>query len=464
MGNKNCSKANKNKKNNQHNIGSQSLSTTIFDNKQTNNFSNLNKTAPFDFNPKFFNKDEENKETRKSSTESSYYNRPSKVNTDFVSKNFENTLKKQSIASIKTLIPERISNLSNNTEYSGNCQSSNYLSTNENSYFDSSNTLGKKLNEDSYIPSPISNISNDLRRKFYSKLQKKAIWNHPMEKSTNNIIIFDWDDTLMFTFEYFSFLSIDKRLKNLKDKEIYKEYSFNSEEDSENKSQLKRSNSNYLDKGSKHQNESDHSNTVSRNTEFSGSQSFFVDYNNLKLIDTFTSEFNFRRFKSFNITKLKVIKSIQTRVFKILEQAIEKGDVFIISNASLAWILYSSQTFFPDVVKKLFPYIKLISARDHFVSNKSTEDWKRICFNKVSKSYSKLNLTNIVVIGDSNLEITAADEMIKKFKHSSSYLKTIKLKEKPTFDVLDKQLELVENNFDRIFKQLKSVSINVNRK
>jgi hypothetical protein len=51
------------------------------------------------------------------------------------------------------------------------------------------------------LPSNTNKTSDDIRFEFYSKLIYHRIWNPNQHKTklTNNLIFFDWDDTLLFT-------------------------------------------------------------------------------------------------------------------------------------------------------------------------------------------------------------------------------------------------------------------------
>ena len=50
----------------------------------------------------------------------------------------------------------------------------------------------------------------ELRRSYIAKLIVKNVWNpNKSNKLHNSLLIFDWDDTLMFSFEYFNFLKND---------------------------------------------------------------------------------------------------------------------------------------------------------------------------------------------------------------------------------------------------------------
>ena len=320
-----------------------------------------------------------------------------------------------------------------------------------------------------------------LRLNYYNKLQKVGLWDHPMRKSNNSIIIFDWDDTLMFSTEYFNFLNKEKF------KRLTKKLNKNSSNDNIYTNNKKKKSQKDLQKSSSHSNielirssknsKNFNSDTQSKKTINQSQPENTFDILNMSFINDikndkvdpvyklFLEEFNYEKFESSNLKKLKLIASIKEKVANILSKAKNMGDVFLVTNATLYWVEFTSKLFFNDVYEKYFPNIKIISARDQFCDNYKTKEWKKKCFTKVSKTYNKSILTNIMVIGDSNYEIDAADILFKKFKFfKSTFFKTIKFKEKPTYEVLNKQLELVDSSFERIFNNNKNMNILVNQK
>lgn len=95
------------------------------------------------------------------------------------------------------------------------------------------------------------------------------------------------------------------------------------------------------------------------------------------------------------------------------------GDTFIITNAARGWVEYSSQLLMPQTYSLLdSKNIKIISARSDFEKKfpGETKRWKREAFVEISKkyiysvdSYNQI-MTNIVCLGDSNIEMEAAKQ------------------------------------------------------
>ena len=159
-------------------------------------------------------------------------------------------------------------------------------------------------------------------------------------------------------------------------------------------------------------------------------------------------------------SKMEKIEKLEIYVRSILTKALEKGDVYIITNSEAAWIEYSCERFFPSVYKFLNK-IKIISARDLY-EEKYPHDykiWKIKAFNNIIKNYS-LNLpTNILCFGDSSYEIDAAYDLISKFPNG--FVKAIKFKEYPLIQDLINQLVFVLENFMIFYSACKNLTINI---
>ena len=159
-------------------------------------------------------------------------------------------------------------------------------------------------------------------------------------------------------------------------------------------------------------------------------------------------------------SKMEKIEKLEIYVRSILSKALEKGDVYIITNSEVAWIEYSCERFFPSVYKFLNK-IKIISARDLY-EEKYPHDykiWKIKAFNNIIRNYS-LNLpTNIMSFGDSSYEIDASYDLKSKFPNG--FVKVIKFKEYPLIQDLINQLNLVLEKFIIFYSTCKNMTINI---
>ena len=70
-------------------------------------------------------------------------------------------------------------------------------------------------------------------------------------------------------------------------------------------------------------------------------------------------------------------------------------------------------------------------------------------------------LMNLIVIGDSCIEIEAGEKVSKLI--DECYIKTIKLKCSPTLREINKQLQLVNNEFMQVYSAVKNLSLKIEK-
>ena len=164
-----------------------------------------------------------------------------------------------------------------------------------------------------------------------------------------------------------------------------------------------------------------------------------------------------------NENEKKKIEKLEKSALKLLNMAISKGDVYIITNAGLGWVEYSSQKFYPKVFE-ILPKIKIISARGQWEKEYpgDSRKWKIQTFLSLQKEMNTKLVTNIICLGDSLFEMEAGRILANCF--SEAFVKTIKFKEGPKPDELYKQLLLVTNQFISICSAVKNLTIRVEKK
>lgn len=163
----------------------------------------------------------------------------------------------------------------------------------------------------------------------------------------------------------------------------------------------------------------------------------------------------------------EVISNLDSLVSKLLLKTMNLGAVFIVTNGAPGWVEISSTKFYPKT-SKLLQRIKIVSARG-LCERKYPGDmrqWKRVAFKYALDSLNDINkniITNIICLGDSNIEMEAS-YYLKEF-FPNAYLKTIKFKESPTHTELEKELKIISNQLDSIMNNNnKNLSIKVTRK
>ena len=138
------------------------------------------------------------------------------------------------------------------------------------------------------------------------------------------------------------------------------------------------------------------------------------------------------------------LEKLEDVVISILNEALKHGEVYIITNAAHGWVEYSSRKYLPRVCKMLHK-VTIISARSKYeeLYPGKCYKWKIHAFMDTMKELEIQAVTNLVAIGDSNIEIEASKQLAKMFP--LALLKTVKLSEGPTPEELVKQLLLVSN-------------------
>ena len=154
---------------------------------------------------------------------------------------------------------------------------------------------------------------------------------------------------------------------------------------------------------------------------------------------------------------------LEQAVLKLLKEAIEKGNVYIITNGGNGWVEYSANRFYPSIIPVL-EKIKIISAKGLFEKNDlgNSIQWKIEAFLNIQKNFNMKLVTNIIYVGDSSFEMEAGRILASKF--TEAFIKTIKFREAPKLDELLKQLKLVSIQFGSIYSSIKNLTISLERK
>ena len=120
---------------------------------------------------------------------------------------------------------------------------------------------------------------------------------------------------------------------------------------------------------------------------------------------------------------------------------------YIITNAAEGWVQMSAKRFLPRTYAEIKSDITIISARTKFekLYPHDYQEWKIRAFLEAQQSMEQDAITNLVAIGDNNIEIEAAYHLASQF--NSAFIKTIKFRESPSITELTKQLKLVANQF-----------------
>lgn len=172
----------------------------------------------------------------------------------------------------------------------------------------------------------------------------------------------------------------------------------------------------------------------------------------------------FHDYSLLNITptKLANLKRLDKIVSTLLKISITYGDVFVITNANEGWVEFSSQMFLPKS-HQVLKHITVISSRkkysQYFPYN--PQQWKIETFLNLKDVIEPALVSNIIAIGDSEIEISAAETLAKTYP--VALLKTIKLVAKPKIDQLWNELTLVTNKLNKVVMSPKSWAIKLEK-
>jgi hypothetical protein len=159
----------------------------------------------------------------------------------------------------------------------------------------------------------------------------------------------------------------------------------------------------------------------------------------------------------------EIFSILEKNIIKVLELAINKGDVYIITNSSIGWVEFSAKKYFPNMAK-ILTKIKVISARSEYEDAYpgETKLWKEKAFLNLKKKIDLKLPSNIICFGDSIVELEAGKTLASKV--NNSFIKTIKFQQNPEPEDLIKQIGLIIKKFDYIYSRAKNLSVRIDQK
>ena len=192
---------------------------------------------------------------------------------------------------------------------------------------------------------------------------------------------------------------------------------------------------------------------------------FIFDWDDTLFFTTHLSPSKENLFLYINSKEKKMMNTIEFYIKEILNKALNKGTVLIITNSSEGWVEACVKFYYPNLIP-ILKNVNIISARKLYSDKYPGEPltWKVKAFNDLRNKFNfeKCHITNIISIGDDNNEIIAAQKLGEKI--NKSIVKTIKFREEPNLQELIKQLMLINDEFLRIYKYPKSLNIQVEKK
>ena len=208
---------------------------------------------------------------------------------------------------------------------------------------------------------------------------------------------------------------------------------------------------------------------------------FIIDWDDTLFPTTWINKNNidFNKPNSFSQYKLYFLELDKT-ISLLLDSLNKVGDIFIVTNASINWI--KSCLLMLNLTKNTIinNKIRIVSARDSYSQNNSSPtEWKILTFqdiiediiNKINKNIKPNTIINIISIGDAMYEYIALinlDNFIKSYiankndinKNKFNYLlKNIKFIEKPDFDFIIDQMQVLHKNANDIINKLEFIDL-----
>ena len=190
---------------------------------------------------------------------------------------------------------------------------------------------------------------------------------------------------------------------------------------------------------------------------------FIFDWDDTLLPTSFLNHENIINDENLPEEYAEIFSMLEKAVIKILKLAVNKGDVYIITNSSIGWVEFSAKKYFPNL-NEIINKINIISARNEY-ENAFPGDakiWKQKTFLGLKKKFDLNIPSNIICFGDSIIELEAGKILASKV--NDSFIKTVKFTTNPDPEDIIKQLKLIINKFDYIYSKAKDLSIRINEK
>lgn len=149
-------------------------------------------------------------------------------------------------------------------------------------------------------------------------------------------------------------------------------------------------------------------------------------------------------------------------LYKTFKKLLNYGQVAIITNAMLKWVLMSLKVL-PITSKLINNKIQIISARDECEnSDIELKYWKTVIFNDyVTLNFkNQKSVQNILSIGDAEYEINALINLNDK-KYKKRLLKAVKFIPMPKYEVLLEQIEILNESIENICNQTSHMDLKI---
>ena len=156
------------------------------------------------------------------------------------------------------------------------------------------------------------------------------------------------------------------------------------------------------------------------------------------------------------------LRLLEADVNELLTACCARGRVVIVTNAAKGWVQQSGKRFVPSIIKHVQENrIPVISAQEAFAASCPSgdpTDWKKKAFlREVTSAPGNMADLNFISIGDSIFERAAAHYVGKR--KGVNLTKTVKFIDMPTIDQLRRQLTMLTQRLDLIYRAERSLDV-----
>ena len=192
---------------------------------------------------------------------------------------------------------------------------------------------------------------------------------------------------------------------------------------------------------------------------------FIFDWDDTLFFTTHLNPSKNNLFFYVNENEKKMMKTIEYYIIEILNKALNKGTVLIITNSSEGWVEACAKFYYPNLIP-ILKNIYIISARELYQEEIPNEPgtWKLRTFKDLKEKFNfeECLVTNIICFGDDNNEIFAAKKLGENI--NNCLIKTVKFRDKPNLRDMLKQLILINEQILRVYNYPKSLTIQIEKK
>ncbi len=199
---------------------------------------------------------------------------------------------------------------------------------------------------------------------------------------------------------------------------------------------------------------------------------FIIDWDDTLFPTTWVNSNGINLSDSSSVSNYKLyFLELDKTLSKFLDSFSKIGDIYVVTNANIKWIKSCLSILNQSRNSIIKNKIRIVSARDSYSQvNNSPTEWKILTFQdiledivkKITRNLKPNTCLNILSIGDANYEYIALVNLDAYFKANlpkissnvNYLLKSIKFVEKPEFNYIIDQLNVVQKNQNSIINKL----------